>query len=269
MRGLKIDFHVLAPVLILLCTTPLRTAHAQDSPISQNPSPQNPILENPSPPNSVVPSPPSLDPGAAVHPIVPEQPAWRYTPPTETMKMDNYLFDAYGPYPLTWELFVAGYDQWRRDPPDWREGVPGYAQRYGSDLAISATGVTARYLTAEALHEDTLYYRCACKKFLPRLSHAIVSTLIARRGSDGRKVFSIPALIDPYAGAFTAVYGWYPSRYGAKDAFRMGNYGLLDDAAGNVSLEFLPSLFPPKAGSWISRLHLDNRHAAREGESAP
>ena len=24
----------------------------------------------------------------------------------------------------------------------------------------------------------------------------------------------------------TAVYGWYPGRYGAKDAFRMGNYSL-------------------------------------------
>ena len=73
----------------------------------------------------------------------------------------------------------------------------------------------------------------------------------------------------PYAGSFTAVYGWCPRRYGAKDAFRMGNYGLLDLTFGNIGLEFLPGLSPSKANSWITRLHLDNRHAAREGESVP
>jgi hypothetical protein len=28
-------------------------------------------------------------------------------------------------------------------------------------------------------------------------------------------------------GTMTAVYGWYPDRYGAKDALRLGNYNLL------------------------------------------
>jgi hypothetical protein len=261
---LKIDIRLLAPVLILIFTAPLTIARGQDLAIPPSPTPQNSSLTNPGEPG-----PPSTEPAPAVHPIVPEQPSWRYTPPTETMKFHNYLFDAYGPYPLSWYVFVAGYDQARREPPDWREGFVGYAERYGSEYGMSAAGVTARYLTAEALHEDTLYYRCACKGVWSRFQHAVVSTLIARRGADGHKVFAIPALIDPYAGAFTAVYGWYPSRFGAKDAFRMGNYGLLEYAAGNVSIEFLPSLFPAKTSSLVSRFHLDNRHAAREGESAP
>ena len=185
------------------------------------------------------------------------------------MKFRNYLFDAFGPYPLTVSALVAGYHQFKREPPDWREGFAGYAQRYASDFGTSAASVTARYLTARALDEDTLYYRCACRRFWPRLGHAVVSTLVARRGEDGHKVFAIPALIDPYAGSFTAVYGWYPGRYGAKDAFRMGNYGLMEYAAGNISLEFLPGLIHAETNSWVTRFHLDNRHAARADESAP
>jgi len=185
------------------------------------------------------------------------------------LKLKNYLFDAFGPYPLTVAAFVAGYHQATRNPPDWREGFPGYAERYGSGFGTSAAGVTARYLTAEALHEDTLYYRCACRGVWPRLRHAVASTLIARRGNDGHNAFALPALVEPYAGSFTAVYGWYPPRYGAKDAFRMGNYGLLDYAVGNISIEFLPSVFHAESNSWITRFHLDNRHAARENESAP
>jgi len=36
-----------------------------------------------------------------------------------------------------------------------------------------------------------------------------------------------------------AVYGWYPNRYGAKDALRMGNFALLAYMGENISLEFL------------------------------
>jgi hypothetical protein len=80
-----------------------------------------------------------------------------------------------------------------------------------------------------------LYYRCECKGVFPRLGHAVISTLTARRGEDGHRVFSLPALVAPYAGTMTAVYGWYPGRYDDKDAFRMGNYSLLGYVGGNIA----------------------------------
>jgi hypothetical protein len=90
------------------------------------------------------------------------------------------------------------------------------------------------------------------------LSHAVISTLTARRGEDGHRVFSFPALIAPYAGTMTAVYGWYPNRFGAKDAFRIGNYNMLANMGGNISLEFLFS----GPHSLLSRMHLNNAHAS-------
>jgi hypothetical protein len=88
-------------------------------------------------------------------------------------------------------------------------------------------GATTRYGLSEAFKEDALYYRCECRGVFPRSSHAIVSILTARRGENGHRVFSVPALVAPYAGTMTAVYGWCPGRYGARDAFRMGNYSML------------------------------------------
>jgi hypothetical protein len=100
---------------------------------------------------------------------------------------------------------------------------------------------------------------------LPRFNHALISTLTGRHGADGHRAFSFAALVAPYAGNFTAIYGWYPGRYGAKDAFRMGNYSLLEYAASNVAFEFLYR----GPHSWLSRAHLNNRHGAIEADPVP
>jgi hypothetical protein len=56
----------------------------------------------------------------------------------------------------------------------------------------------------------------------------------------------------------TAVYGWYPGRFGAKDAFRIGNYGLLSYMGENIALEF----FYSGPHSLLSRMHLNNAHGS-------
>jgi hypothetical protein len=181
-----------------------------------------------------------------------------YTRPTQATKIRNYLFDAFGPYPIVGATFTAGFDQARYAPRKWGRGAEGYRKRLGSDFGIAGIATTTRYALSEAFKEDTLYYRCECKGVLPRLRHAVISTLTARRGEDGHRVFSFAALLAPYAGTMTAVYGWYPRRYGAKDALRMGNYNLLEFVGGNIALEFLYS----GPHSLRSRMHLSNGHGA-------
>jgi hypothetical protein len=188
-----------------------------------------------------------------------------YERPTEKTKLRNYFFDAYGPYPIVGAALVAGINQIDNSPPEWRQGAEGYGKRFGSDFGIVAVTTTTRYALAEAFHEDTLYYRCECKGFLPRLGHAVISTVLSRRGDDGHRVFSIPDLVAPYAGTMTAVYAWYPSRYNATDAFRMGNYNMLGYVGANVALEFLYR----GPHSFLSRMHLDNTHMAPGQGSNP
>ena len=109
-----------------------------------------------------------------------------YTRPTDTTKFRNYLFDMFGPYPAVAAAFAAGISQAYNTPPEWKQGAEGYGKRFASDFGIAAVSTTTRYALAEALKEETLYYRCECKGVFPRLSHAVTSTLIARRGADGQ-----------------------------------------------------------------------------------
>jgi hypothetical protein len=196
----------------------------------------------------------SEDSSSNVSSATPPQLSLTYTRPTDATKFRNYVFDVLGPYPVVGAAFAAGISQAYNTPPEWKQGAEGYGKRFVSDFGIAAVSTTTRYALAEALKEDTLYYRCECKGVFPRLSHAVTSTLIARRGADGHRVFSLPALVAPYAGTMTAVYGWYPSRYDAKDALRMGNYALLGSLGWNIAREFLSS----GPHSLFSRMHLNN-----------
>lgn len=181
-----------------------------------------------------------------------------YVRPTQRTMVRNYAFDAFGPYSIAGSAFAAGINQISNAPPEWYQGLKGYGRRLGSDYGIAVVTTTTRYGLSEAFREDAMYYRCECRGVFPRLRHALISTLTARRGDDGHRVFSLPALVAPYAGSMTAVYGWYPSRYGAKDALRTGSYSLLAYAGGNIGLEF----FYSGPHSLLSRMHLNNAHGA-------
>ena len=148
----------------------------------------------------------SADPSATTGITNPARFDLTYVRPTERTKVSNYAFDAFGPYPIVGAGVAAGINQWTNAPPEWGQGVEGYGKRFGSDFGIAAIGTTTRYGLAEAFKEDTLYYRCECRGPFPRLRHAVISTLTGRRGEDGHRVFSISALVAPYAGSMIAVY---------------------------------------------------------------
>jgi hypothetical protein len=162
-----------------------------------------------------------------------------YRPPTERTKLHNYLFDTFGPYPMAGVVILGALNQADKTPPEWGQGAGAYGERVGSDFGIAMVTTTTRYALAEAFREDTIYYRCECKGVFRRLGHAVISTVTARRDDDGHRRLSFPSIVAPYAGTMTAVYGWYPSRYGFKDGLRMGNYDLLAFAGGNIAREFI------------------------------
>jgi hypothetical protein len=193
------------------------------------------------------------------------QPDLPYILPTQKTKLHNYFFDAFGPYPIAGAALTAGISQVSKGIPEWKQGMEGYGQRFGSDFGIAAVSTTTRYALSAAFKQDALYYRCECTGLFPRLRHAVISTLTARRGTDGHRVFSLPALVAPYAGTMAAVYGWYPDRYGAKDALRMGNFNLLAYMGANISLEF----FYSGPHSLLTRMHLNNGHGAPTSRSNP
>jgi hypothetical protein len=170
-----------------------------------------------------------------------------YHRPTEREKLKTYTFDTFGPYAILGSAFSAGIAQGETAskahnagiPPDWGQGWDAYGARVGSDFGINLFTQTARYSLAEAFREDTIFYRCECTGFLPRLKHALISTVTARRGDDGHRVLSFAAIAAPYAGTEAAALLWYPNRYDAMDGARAGSYNLLAQAGLNLALEFI------------------------------
>jgi hypothetical protein len=176
------------------------------------------------------------------------QPGTTYTRPTHEQQFKHYLFDALGPYVIVTAAVAAGISQASGDringhgsgsPPEWGGGAGPYFQRFASNYGINITANTSRYLLGAVFREDTAYYRRECTGFGRRLGHALISTVTARHGEDGRYRFSFPNLSAPYAGTMTAALGWYPNRYEPSDGFRMGNYALAVHAGINVGKEFI------------------------------
>jgi hypothetical protein len=162
-----------------------------------------------------------------------------YVPPSRHARFRHFTFDLLGPYPMITSAASAGIHQATDNPAEWSEGFDGYSLRFGSSYGISVVETSSRYGMAELLKEDTFYYSCQCTGVWPRLKHAVLSSFTGRRGEDGHRVLSAPSILSPFAGTFTATYLWYPKRYEAQDAARMGMNGLLACIGGNISLEFL------------------------------
>jgi hypothetical protein len=207
----------------------------------------------------------SGDSSGSVAGIIVDHPDPLYTPPTEKTRLRNYFFDTFGPYPIVISAITAGINQAENTPSEWKQDAAGYGKRFGSNFGIAAVTTTTRYALSRAFRDDALYYRCACKGVFPRLGHVLISSFTARHGDDGHRAVSFAAVVAPYVGSMTAVYGWYPGRYGAKDAFRMGNYSLLGYIWSNIALEFFYSGPHPL----LTRMHLNSGHGAPNPESRP
>lgn len=161
-----------------------------------------------------------------------------YTFPDHKQQFQNLLYYTFGPPGLISTAIGAGIDQGKPAPPEWDSGALGYGERYGWRFGMNLTTKTTEFSLGALLHEDVAYHRCDCAGFFPRTAHAFVSVLSART-ANGRTVFSLPALVSPYAGSFSAVNAWYPSRYEPADALRIGNMSFVFKAGGNLIGEFI------------------------------
>jgi hypothetical protein len=162
-----------------------------------------------------------------------------YTPPTGDERFRNFIWNAVGPVAFAGASLAGSIDQASDFPHQWGQGANAYGVRVASNLGISFVTATAQYSLAEAFHEDTAYYRCACAGFFPRFFHAAMSSVAARRGDDGHYAFSVALAASPFVGPMFAANTWIPSRDGPNLGAHMGAYNLLGQFAQDEALEFL------------------------------
>ena len=51
------------------------------------------------------------------------QPDLPYIRPPQSTKLRNYVFDAFGPYPIVGAGVAAGINQWQNTPPEWKQRI--------------------------------------------------------------------------------------------------------------------------------------------------
>ena len=148
-------------------------------------------------------------------------------------------------------------------PAAWHQGAAGYSRRFASDLGIAAISTTTRYALAEALKEDTLYYRCECKGIFPRLSHAVVFDLNRtpwrRRSPRLLLLCGYSTLCRHDNGGVCLVSRQLWRQVGAAD----GQLQFTRKRWENILMEFIYS----GPHSLLSRMHLHNPRAAPDPDS--
>jgi len=126
-------------------------------------------------------------------------------------------------------------------PPEWRQGVAGFARNYGDFIASWTAVQGGKFVVAAATHEDPRYVTSTRSGLLPRTMHALRFVFIDRSDSGGNRL-AISNLAGAAAGGF--VGGAYlPDGYNnASHAYSRSALALSGFFTSNLADEFHPEI---------------------------
>jgi len=133
-----------------------------------------------------------------------------YQRPTQKIQFRDYLRDSYGAPAFARTTVRALYNQAQDGPSGWGQDFPGFLQRFGSNVAITAIDGNVRYGMEELFHEDLRYIPCHGCSIKRKLENALLSEVTARHDSDGHRFFTLTPAIADFSGPIIAHSAWYP-----------------------------------------------------------
>jgi hypothetical protein len=133
-----------------------------------------------------------------------------YLQPTLRNQFHDYLRDSYGPPAFVRSTVRALYNQAQDGPSGWGQDFPGFMQRFGSNVAITAIDGNVRFGMERAFHEDLRYIPCHGCSVKRKLENALLSEVTARHDDDGRRFFTLTPAIADFSGPIIAHSVWYP-----------------------------------------------------------
>lgn len=135
-------------------------------------------------------------------------------------------------------------------PPEWGQGVEGYAKRSANDVGSFAIQETILQGGSALLGYDPRYIHCDCRGFARRTGHAILWSFVTKN-REGKTRVDLPTLAGAYGSGMLSVY-WYPARFNPlTDGVRFGTQQVGYDVGVDVLREFSPEI--------LRLLHLQNR----------
>lgn len=132
-----------------------------------------------------------------------------------------------------------------RNSPPYGRTAEGFGKRVGSGLGKNAVKTTVEYAVAGARHEDLRYHRSNKSGFKPRMEHALVSTVVTNKTTNGKKTVAAGKISGNVASGF-ASRAWQPAalRTASSGAASAG-VAVGAEAGANVAQEFWPEIRHP------------------------
>jgi hypothetical protein len=134
-----------------------------------------------------------------------------YDQPSHRDQFFDYLRDSYELPAFARTTARTLYSEARGKPEGWGQDFPGFAQRFGSNAAITAIDGTVRYGMETLFREDMRYIPCHGCSVKRKLENALLSEVTARHDVDGHRFFTLTPAIADFSGPIIANTLWYPN----------------------------------------------------------
>lgn len=152
----------------------------------------------------------------------------------------QYVHETFGKKAYVGTAGRAAFGQALNRPREWGRGPGGFGKRLASGFATHVVKNSIEYGVAGIRHEDLHYHRSAQRGFGPRLRHALVSTVVTRKTTTGRRTVA-SGKISSAMGSGLVSRMWQPARlHTVSSGLATGGITLGAEAGMNVAREFWP-----------------------------
>jgi hypothetical protein len=134
-----------------------------------------------------------------------------YDQPSHKDQFYDYLRDSYG-----WPAFARTtartlYSEARGKPSGWGQDFPGFMQRFGSNVAVTAINGNVRFAMETVFQEDMKYIPCHGCSVKRKIMNTLLAEVTARHDVDGHRFFTLTPVISDFSGPIIANAFWYPN----------------------------------------------------------
>lgn len=152
----------------------------------------------------------------------------------------KYIKDTYNKAALAQVGAGAGIQHIRNAPHEWGGGVAGFGKRLGSAVGEHVVKNTIEFSVASIRHEELGYCRSGKTGFGPRLKYALVSTVVTRKTTTGKRTPAVGRMSGAFGSGLVSRL-WQPARLRTVGSgFASGGIMLGADAGIHVAREFCP-----------------------------
>ena len=126
-------------------------------------------------------------------------------------------------------------------PPEWRQGLPAFARKYGDFMASWTDVQGGKFVVASIVHEDPRYYPSRSKNLFARSLNA-VRYAVVDRGDNGHSRLALANLGGAFAGGFVG-NAYLPDPYAnASHGLSRSALALTGFVTSNLADEFRPEI---------------------------